>query len=319
MRLIAFAMSVFLTLAAGTAAAEPTYRAFVSNERSDSVSVIDIRTNEVEATIDNVGDRPRGIGFSPDRAYVYVALGEENAIGVIDTRTLELVKKVPAGSDPEAFAVHPNGNVYLSNEDANLATALNPATGEILAEIPVGIEPEGVGVSPDGSRVMVTSESTFMVHVITVPEHEVIANVLVGARPREVAFSADGKWAYVTSEISGEVSKLDVAANTVVQQVKLDVPKAKPKGVVVSPDQKTLYVSTGSANMIAALNADTLELLDTVEVGKRVWGIALTRDGSRLYTCDGVSNTVSVVDTASFTVAAAIEVGEAPWGVIIDD
>ena len=211
-------------------------------------------------------------GFSPDRALVYVALGEENAIGVIDARTLEVVKKISAGSDPEAFAVHPNGNIYLSNEDANLATALNPATGEILAEIPVGIEPEGVGVSPDGSRVMVTSESTFMVHVITVPEHEVVANVLVGARPREVTFSADGKLAYVTSEISGQVSKLDVAANAVVQQVKLDLPKAKPKGVVVSPDQQTLDISTGSGNMIAALNADTLELLGTVKVGRRVWG-----------------------------------------------
>ena len=134
-----------------------------------------------------------------------------------------------------------------------------------------------------------------------------------------MTFSADGKWAYVTSEISGQVSKLDVAANTVTQQVKLDLPKAKPKGVVVSPDQETLYVSTGSGNMIAALNADTLELLGTVKVGKRVWGIALSRDGSRLYTCNGVDNTVSVVDTASLTVAATIAVGEAPWGVVIDD
>ena len=71
--------------------------------------------------------------------------------------------------------------------------------------------------------------------------------------------------------------------------------------------------------MSAAGNADTPELLGTVKVGRRVWGIALTRDGSRLYTADGVSNTVSVVDTASLTVAETIEVGEAPWGVVIDD
>ena len=90
----------------------------------------------------------------------------------------------------------------------------------------VGIEPEGVGVSPDGSRVMVTSESTFMVHVITVPEHEVCGQRSGGAPGRaEVTFSADGKLAYVTSEISGQVSKLDVAANAVVQQVKLGPPQ----------------------------------------------------------------------------------------------
>ena len=62
MRPIVLAMLVFLTLAVGSAGAEPSHRAFVTNERGDSVSVIDIRTNEVEATI-AVGDRPRGIGL----------------------------------------------------------------------------------------------------------------------------------------------------------------------------------------------------------------------------------------------------------------
>ena len=56
--------------------------------------------------------------------------------------------------------------------------------GKVVAEIPVGIEPEGVSISPDGTLAMVTSESTHMVHVVTIPDHKVIANILVGARPR---------------------------------------------------------------------------------------------------------------------------------------
>ena len=132
---------LLLPLACGLA--EPTHRLFVTNEAGDSVTVIDSRSGEVEATIP-VGDRPRGIGFSPDRKLVYVALGNDNAIGVINTATLELERKIPAGSDPEAFAVHPDGTIYLSNEDDGLATALDPNSGKILAEIKVGLEPEGV-------------------------------------------------------------------------------------------------------------------------------------------------------------------------------
>ena len=98
--------------------------------------------------------------------------------------------------------------------------------GEIVAEIPVGIEPEGVGISPDGKLVLVTSESTNMVHVITVPEHQLIANILVGSRPREVAFSADGRWAYVSGEIGGQVSKLDVRTNTLVPDLPLCLDRA---------------------------------------------------------------------------------------------
>ena len=117
------------------------------------------------------------------------------------------------------------------------------------------------------------------------------------------------------------MSKLGVAANAMAQQVKLDRPKVRSKVVVVSPYQTKLYVSSGSGNMIAALNAGPLELLGTVKVGGRVRGIALTPDGSRVYRCVGATHKVSMVDTASLTVAASItiEVGEAPWGVVIDD
>jgi YVTN family beta-propeller protein len=134
-----------------------------------------------------------------------------------------------------------------------------------------------------------------------------------------VAFSADGRWAYVTSEIGGQVSKLDIATSKIVHTAQLDVPNAKPKGVVVSLDQRTLYVSTGGANTVAVVDADTLTQKATIAVGKRVWGLALSRDGSRLYTCNGLDNTVSVIDTATNQVSATVPVGKRPWGVIIDD
>src|SRR6266702_1880923 len=87
------------------AVAEPTYRAFITNEYDGTLSVLDTRSGKVETTV-SVGKRPRGIGFSPDRSQIYVAIGEEDAIAVVDTRTLQVIKKLPAGSDPETFAVH---------------------------------------------------------------------------------------------------------------------------------------------------------------------------------------------------------------------
>ena len=302
--------------------AEPTYRIFVTNEAGDSVTVIDSRTDRVEKTIE-VGGRPRGIGFSPDRSKVYVALGNENAIGVIDAAALELERKISAGSDPEAFAVHPNGTIYLSNEDDGLATALNPDSGEILAEIKVGLEPEGVGVSPDGRQVLVTSESSNMVHVIAVDDSKLVANVLVGARPREVAFSPDGRFFWVTSEVAGHVSKVDRKTNRIVtvnRRLRREInPRVKPKGILLSPDGDRLYVSMGRGNAVAVLDPDTLEVQGTVGTGVRTWGIALSRDGKRLYAANGPDGTLSVVDTEALEEIKTIPTGEMPWGVVVDD
>ena len=158
-----------------------------------------------------------------------------------------------------------------------------------------------------------------MVHVVAVPEHHVVANILVGARPREVAFSTDGRWFYVTSEIGGQVSKVEGATRKLVHAAPVQVPNAKPKGILVSRDQRTLYVSTGGANTIAVMDADTLETTATIPVGRRVWGLALSRDGTRLYACNGFDDTVSVIDTTTSTVIATLPVGRRPWGMVIDD
>jgi PQQ-dependent catabolism-associated beta-propeller protein len=293
-------------------------RVFVTNEKGDSVSVIDAKTNQVVKTV-AIGKRPRGIGLAPDGSAIYVAVSADNQIAVIDPTTLEVTGHFPSGDDPEAFAVHKNGNIYISNENDAKASVIDPHTGKLVTEIEVGIEPEGVAISPDGTRVIVTSESTNMLHIIAIPEHTVVNSILVGARPRAATFSADGKLAYATSEIGGEVKKVDVASGTILGKMALSDDQAKPKDILVSRDGKRLYVAGGRANRVFVLDANTLEVITSVPVGKRVWGLAQSRDGARLYSTDGADNQVSVIDTKNNSVTTRIPVGEAPWGIVIDD
>jgi len=73
-------------------------KAYVTNERSNDLSVIDITTDKVITTIP-VGERPRGICLSPDGKRVYVALGEEDRIAIVDTTSSQVVEKISAGTD----------------------------------------------------------------------------------------------------------------------------------------------------------------------------------------------------------------------------
>ncbi|MCC7120179.1 MAG: PQQ-dependent catabolism-associated beta-propeller protein [Gammaproteobacteria bacterium] len=289
---------------------------FVTNEMGDDVSVIDIASDKVVATIP-VGKRPRGIGIAPDGGEIYVAVSGENAIAVIDPKSLEVLRKFDSGPDPETFAVHPNGNLYISNEEHAKASVYDPKTGELITEIKVGLEPEGVAISPDGTRGIVTSESTNMLHLFAIPEHEIIANILVGARPRAAAFSADGKIAYATSEISGEVKKVDVASGKIIGKMPLADDKAKPKDILPSRDGSRLFVAGGRANRVFVLDEKTLEILHEIPVGNRVWGLALSADGKRLYSTDGASDQVSVIDTDANKVVATVPVGKMPWGIVL--
>lgn len=300
------------------AIAQHTGRVFVTNERSNTVSVINGKTHQIEATIE-IGKRPRGIGISPDGSEVYVAISQENKIAVFDPVSLKILRKFNAGDDPEAFSVHPNGNIYISNEDSAKATVINPKNGKVITEISVGLEPEGVAISPDGKRVIITSESTNMLHIVAVPEHKIVSNILVGARPRAATFTHDGKFAYATAEIGGEVIKVNIATGKIEQRISLGDDKAKPKDILISKDGSKLYVAGGRLNQVMVLDADTLALIKGIPVGKRVWGLAMTKDGKHIYSSNGVSSDVSIINTENNTVIATTKVGKFPWGIVIDD
>ena len=70
------------------------YTAYVSNERSNTVSVIDTNKWEVVKTI-KVGQRPRGIAHTKDQKYVLVAVGDDDTIQMIDTGTNQVVGTLP--------------------------------------------------------------------------------------------------------------------------------------------------------------------------------------------------------------------------------
>jgi YVTN family beta-propeller protein len=111
--------------AAGAAAASPGYLAYVTNEDSNELTIIDTGSDSVVATV-AVGTRPRGVKVTPDGKTVFVALSgspkcpptmpdeeceklkvdkSKDGIAVIDAATRAVTKVIPGGSDPEAFDI----------------------------------------------------------------------------------------------------------------------------------------------------------------------------------------------------------------------
>ena len=66
---------------------------FVSNEKGNTLSVLDSKTNQLINTIDTCG-RPRGMHFNLDKTLFYVACADDNQIAVYDVATQELVERI---------------------------------------------------------------------------------------------------------------------------------------------------------------------------------------------------------------------------------
>src|SRR5438034_11573302 len=84
------------------------FTAYVSNEKSNTVSVIDTDKFQVVKTI-KVGQRPRGIELTQDGKFILVAVGDDDTIQMIDTTTYQIVANLPSGPDPELFTQDSTG------------------------------------------------------------------------------------------------------------------------------------------------------------------------------------------------------------------
>jgi YVTN family beta-propeller protein len=233
---------------------------------------------------------------------MFVCLGDDDTISVIDTKTLKEVGELPSGPDPEQLRVSPDGKlVFVANENDALLTAIDIATRKVVSEFPVGVEPEGVAVSPkDDSIVVNTSETTSMAHLIDWRNKKVVANILVDPRPRYAEYNKDGSELWVTSEVGGTVSVIDPVKHVITQKIAFDVPglrrsRSSRSAFASAPTASSAFVAIGSRQSrrghrrgdqagaeISARRPARLAI--GVDAGRQV----------RLLTTNGVSNDVSV-------------------------
>jgi PQQ-dependent catabolism-associated beta-propeller protein len=317
-----------LMLSAGLvspASAAGTGYIFVSNERTHNILVFD-PNNDFEIVADiETSRRPRDLNFNHDHTLLYVACGDDDVIDVIDVATFEVIDQIPTGRSPEMFELNAaEDTIYVSNEENSTVQVIDIEDKIIIYEIPTGAEPEGVILSPDESVLYATSEIADMVHVIDTELGVVVDNIIVGTRPRRFQFAQDDTELWVADELSGSVTIIDRETNEVFEQLHFLPPGFRevdvtPVGILISPDEQTMYVTMGRANHVAFVNIETREIEDYVLVGARAWGLALSADGSQLYVTNGLGDDMSIIDLATRRNVLTVPTGRVPHSIVVDD
>lgn len=315
-RVMASAAFAACFMAAGGARSDEV---FITNEKDNSVSVIDTVKLEVVRTL-KVGERPRGIIASKNGETLFVCTSDSNEILALNPADGVRRFDLPKTADPEQLVLTPDEKYLLTtNEEDNAVTVYDMTEKKVIREVAVGVEPEGIAISPSGEVAVATSETTNMVHFIKLDTYDIFDNVLVAARPRVVEFTPDGKKIWVTSEVGGIASVIDLETRKVEKEIKFEIQGVnaqhiQPVGVRFTKDGATAFIALGPANRIAVVDTATATIKKYVLVGQRVWHMTLTPDDKLLFTTNGGSNDVTVINVGSLTPVKSIKVGRQPWG-----
>ena len=103
----------------GTSATSALARdAYVADEASGTVSVINTQINQVVGSPIGVGKQPYGIAITPDGSSAYVTNNSSENVSVINTQTNQVVSSpIKVGTGPTGIAITPDGSTaYVTNE-----------------------------------------------------------------------------------------------------------------------------------------------------------------------------------------------------------
>ena len=130
--------------------------------RAGSVSVIDIQTRRVVATIPT-GRHPEAMATSPDGNSLYVLNANDDSITVIDTARASVLKTIALplqngpGANPSALAVNPgDGRLFVAEGGDDRVLVLDPLSYEPVGQIVTGWYADGVALGAQGA-IYVTS------------------------------------------------------------------------------------------------------------------------------------------------------------------
>ena len=156
-----------LAAIAATANAARGATAYVPNEGSATISVIDTATDTVTGSLRH-GEKPRGIALSADGTRLYLSDQTGKALIVVDVAGNSVAATIPLGDSPEAIYLSPDGKwLSAAIEDNDEVVLVDTKTLKVDRRIKVpGRNPEHAVFSPNGKWLYVSAENSDAVDII---------------------------------------------------------------------------------------------------------------------------------------------------------
>ena len=178
----------------GIAIANDLNKAFISNGRDNSITVVNLKTFELIEKVKINGMNPDAILYDKFSEKVFAYNGKSHDATVLDAITNKVIKNIPLGGKPEFSVTNTKGLVYVNIEDKNEIKTINTKTLEVINtwSIAPGDEPSGLAMDIETNRLFAVCGNKLMV-VVDASNGKVITTLPIGNGCDGVAFDDQKK------------------------------------------------------------------------------------------------------------------------------
>ena len=272
---------------------------YVVNSYSSTISLIDLKSGEERKRF-STGNNPTGVNLSPDektllitsRRAIIAPYGEPvvSELTEIDVRTQRVTNRhnIESAYMMENVAFTPSGDLAIVTliRPKNLVPSIQVEQGwmmnygiaiveqkengrviQLLLDEPNAYYPDpfGIAITPDGKKAFVSSSGVNCISVVNIDS---IRSLISKS---------------TTEELNSISNHLGISDYYISKRITTG---SDPKGLVISPDGKRLYVAEQLEDKIAIVNIETLDKIGSIDLNgpKR---ITINRKGRRLFNNSG--------------------------------
>ncbi len=261
-------------------------RGYFSNQGDGTISVVDLSTDRVAATIGGFS-HPWNVNVTADGSKLYVDdvpvfdPGRAN-ISVVDACTGTVIGRMPTSGLAIGSAPAGGREVFTAAYFRREILVLDTGRDVMTETYHTTSVPTGVIGDEHGKDLWVTELPNLVYHIdrrtgISTEDTPILT---AGPAPQQIALTPDGSTLSVAD--STGISLVETASRTVRARVVLPGEPSSPAYGEISPDGKHLWMAYFSGQ-VAVIDIATGQILRIHQTGG--WGIGVTfsRDGSKVY------------------------------------
>ena len=236
--------------------------------------VIDLQKRAIVGTVDfRHGVRPHCPRINPRNGLLYVTTELDNAVTVIDPKTLSIVGSIPTGRpQSHMLAITRDGRRgYTANVSTGTVSVLDLEARTLVTVIPAAPRTQRIALSADDREAFTADQAALRLVVIDTETNTVSGSIPLPGLGFGATPAPDGRWLLVTLPALNEVGFIDLKSRRVVQTV--SVPKA-PQEILVAADGSEAYVSCDASRQIAVIDLASRQVSRLIDVGAMDDGLA---------------------------------------------
>ena len=266
---------------------------------SDKVTVMDIGSNLVEATISIMKPKSE-VALTPDGSFAYVSNNHLHHVSVIDTALNSVVTTIPVRGHSFSLAMAPDGSYcYVGGNEC--LWLIDIAKNVVSSTIPLNSRAWDVVIMPNSAKVYVTQYPNYVVAIDT-GTNEVVSDIGIGLETQDLAASPDGTRLYTANQ-DGSISVINTATDEVINTIYTN--DNAIYGIGITPDGTRAY--TGGYSYISVVDLDTKVVITELPYA-HCSDVEISPGGTRAYVSSGprYDSKVYVIDTVNNNLIATI-------------